>query len=72
MKTFLDLHERMRKHHLRRAAQSKDPHTRGYHLLLAASIHKPEAIVRQEFETDWHSARARWCARMRTATYANR
>jgi hypothetical protein len=69
MRQMLDLHSRMRAHHLKRAKQSTDPERRAYHLLLAASIRKPDQFHREEFEPDWRNARARWCARMRLAAF---
>jgi hypothetical protein len=71
MKQLPDLHERMRAHHLTRARAATTPERRSYHLLLAAAIRKPDFYHHPEFEPDWRDARARWCARMRLASFTH-
>jgi hypothetical protein len=81
MKAMLNLHARMRAHHMRRAKEATTSAEKVYHLQLARSIEtrrKPPVAEANSVDEwyleqgpmDWRDARARWCARMRAGALA--
>lgn len=79
--TNLELHKRMRAHHMARARAATTSEEKVYHLQLAHSVRTKtlppqrtamfsvDEFMRPE-PMNWRDARARWCARMRAAMLA--